>query len=106
MCSRQVERVQRAGAIAPDDHVPRQKILHRTISGVKLNRTIIIDSELAYRNQILNKLRRNQNIIKTERRVDNCSTSGSNGEQRAITDNNRGRSRIPRESKVRKSAWV
>ena len=65
MCSWQTKRVQRAGAIAPDDHVLRQKILHRTTSRVKLNRIIVINGKLAYRDQILNKLRRNQNIIKT-----------------------------------------
>jgi hypothetical protein len=59
----QLQRVERTGAIAPDDHVPREKILHRTTIRVKLHRTIVINSELANRNKILDKLRRNKNII-------------------------------------------
>ena len=62
--SRQTKRVQRPRAIAPDDHVPRLKILHRTTSQVKLNRAIVIESKLANGNKILNKLWRDQNIIK------------------------------------------
>ena len=63
--SRKVQWVEGLGAIAPDDQPPGQKILHRTTSRVKLNRIIVINGKLAYRDQILNKLRRNQNIIKT-----------------------------------------
>jgi hypothetical protein len=53
--SRQMQRVQWARAIAPNDHVPRLEILHRTASRVKFNRTIVIGSELAHRDQTLNK---------------------------------------------------
>ena len=34
---RELERIQRPGAIAPDDHVPGLEILHRTARGVKFN---------------------------------------------------------------------
>jgi hypothetical protein len=61
--SKQMQRVQQARAIAPNDHIPRLEILHRTTSRVKFNRTIIIGSELAHRDQILNKFWRNNNII-------------------------------------------
>ena len=64
VCSRQTKREQRPRAIAPDDHIPRLKILHRTTSHVKLNRAIVIESKLANENKILNKLWRDQNIIK------------------------------------------
>jgi len=56
--------IQRTGAIAPDEHPLRRQILHRATSGVKFNRAIIIGSELANGNKILNKSRRNKNIIK------------------------------------------
>jgi len=57
--------IERPGAIAPDDQFPRQEILHRTTRRVKLHRAIVIGSELTNKNKILNKLGRNQNIIKT-----------------------------------------
>jgi len=59
----QLQGVERTGAIAPDDHVPREKILHRTTIRVKLHRAIVINSKLANRNKILDKLRRNKNVI-------------------------------------------
>ena len=65
MCWRKAQRVERSGAIAPDDLGPRRKSLHRTISWVKLNRAIIVGSKLANRDEILNKLWRHKNIIKT-----------------------------------------
>ena len=45
--SRKVQWVEGPGAIAPDDQPPGQKILHRTTSRVKLNRTIMVGSEQA-----------------------------------------------------------
>jgi hypothetical protein len=56
--------IERPGAIALDDQFPGQEILHRTTRRVKLHRAIVIGSELTNENKILNKLRRNQNIIK------------------------------------------
>ena len=56
--------IERPGAIAPDDQFSGQEILHRTTGRVKLHRAIVIGSELMNGNKILNKLRRNQNIIK------------------------------------------
>ena len=66
-----------ARAIAPDDHVPRLKVLHRTTRRVKLNRTIIVGSELANKKMILNKLWGNQNIIKMQGWMKNSSASRS-----------------------------
>ena len=83
-----MEGIQRLGAIAPDDHVPRLKILHRATKRVKLHRTMFIGSELANGNQILNKLRGNQNIIKVKVWCEISITSGCNGQQGTVTDNN------------------
>lgn len=55
--SRKAKGVQRPRAIAPDDQPPRLQSLHRTASGIKFDRTIVIRGELANRNKILNKLR-------------------------------------------------
>ena len=63
--ARWAKRVQRPGAIAPGDHSLGLQILHRTTSGVKFNRTVIVGSELAHRNKILDKTRRNKDVIKT-----------------------------------------
>ena len=45
----EVQRVQRPGAIAPDDHVPGLKVLHRKAKWVKFNGTIVISSKTTYR---------------------------------------------------------
>ena len=72
-----LEWIQRPGAIAPDDHVPRQ-ILHRTTSRIKFNRTIIVSGKLANRNKILDEFRRNKNIIKVKRPMKVGGASGCN----------------------------
>ena len=64
LCSQETKRVQRTGAIAPNDQPPGQKVLHRTTSGVKFKRAIVVRSKLADRNKIFNKSWRNKNIIK------------------------------------------
>jgi len=64
MSGRKVQGVERPRAIAPDDHSLRLQILHRTTSRVKFNRAIVVSSKLANRDKILNKFRRNENIIK------------------------------------------
>ena len=58
-----LEWIQWPRAIAPDDHITRQEILHRIATGIKFNRTIIVSGELANQNKILDKFRGNQNII-------------------------------------------
>ena len=65
VCWRKAQRVQRPGAIAPDDLSLRRKSLHRTASEVKLNRTIIVGSKLANKDEILNNMWGNKDIIKT-----------------------------------------
>jgi hypothetical protein len=57
VCHGKLQRVERAGAIAPDGHGPREKILHRATIWVKLHRTVVIDSKLANRNKVLDELR-------------------------------------------------
>jgi hypothetical protein len=62
--SGEAQGVQRSGTIAPCDLVPCQQILHRATRWVKLDSTIV-NGKLANGDQILNKLWRNKNIIKT-----------------------------------------
>ena len=62
----QMQGVKRTGAIAPDDHVPGTKILHREAKRVKLNRTVIISGKLAHRNKRLNNVWSDKNIIKVK----------------------------------------
>ena len=45
--------VEVTGTIAPGDHAPSVKILHRKTKGVKLNGTIIVWPETINRNRIL-----------------------------------------------------
>ena len=80
--------IKRTGAVTLDDLSPRMKILHRTAKRVKLHRTNVIRSKLAYRNKVLNKTRRNKDIIKMKimRKIGNAS--GSNRKKVPITDNN------------------
>ena len=44
---RQAKRIKRTEAIAPGDHVPRPKVLHREAKRVKLNRAIVVSGKLA-----------------------------------------------------------
>jgi hypothetical protein len=61
------ERVEVTRAIAPGDHAPCLKILHREAKRVKLDRTVIINSEAANGNQVLNNAGGHKNIIKYKR---------------------------------------
>ena len=61
-----VERVEVARAIAPDDHVPGVQVLHRKAKRIKLNGTIIIGGKTTNGNQVLNNVRRDQDIIKNK----------------------------------------
>jgi hypothetical protein len=53
--ARKMQRVERSGAIAPENLLLRRQVLHRTANRVKLNGTIVVSSELADRNEIFNK---------------------------------------------------
>jgi hypothetical protein len=53
--TRKMKWVEGPGAIAPDDHLLRLQILHRTTSRVKFNSTIVVSGELAHRNKVLNE---------------------------------------------------
>ena len=75
----QLQGVERTGAIAPDDHPLRLQVLRRTTSGVKFNRAIVIGGKLAHRDKILNKSRRNKNIIKSQRSKKRRGASSSDG---------------------------
>ena len=77
--SREAQGVVQTGAIAPDDHPLRLQVLHRTTSGVKFNRTIVIGGKLAHKDKILNKSRRNKNIIKSQRSRKRRGASSSDG---------------------------
>jgi len=61
---RTTQRIEGPRAIAPGENSPGLKVLHRATSGIKLNRTIIVRGKLAHRYNVLNKVRRNKNIIK------------------------------------------
>ena len=58
--------VERPQTIAPDDHVPRTKILHKEAKRVKFNRTVVVSSELTSGNKILNNVRSNKHIIEVK----------------------------------------
>lgn len=75
---RKLQRVEGSGAVTPGDLSPRGKILHRTAKGVKLHGTVIVGSELAYGNKILNKVRGNKNIIKMKVMREMSDASGGN----------------------------
>jgi hypothetical protein len=64
--SRKLQRVQRPRAIAPDDHSPGLEILHRTTSGIKFNRTIVVRGKLANINKILNKVRETRMLLRVK----------------------------------------
>jgi len=83
-----VQRVKRSGAVTSDDLAPSGKILHRTTERVKFHRTIIVGDELANRNKILNKIRRDQDIIKMKLMRKNRFANGGDRHKVPITDNN------------------
>jgi hypothetical protein len=62
--SRKAQGVERTEAIAHDDHVLRQQILHRATRWVKLNGTVIINVKLANRNQVLDEFRGYKDMVK------------------------------------------
>ena len=64
---RKAKCVERAGAIAPDDHAPGSKILHRQAKRVKFHRATIINSELANGKEIFDNIRSDKDIIKVKR---------------------------------------
>lgn len=66
-CSQWVEGIEVTYTIAPDDHVPSLKVLHRETKGIKLNRNLIIDSKLPHRNKVLDDVRCKKNVIEGER---------------------------------------
>ena len=74
-----IKRVQWAETMAPDCHLLRCKILHRTTSGVKFKRAIVVRSKLANRNKILNKFWGNMNVIKSQVPGKGSSASGDDG---------------------------
>jgi hypothetical protein len=76
--SRKLQRVEQPRAIAPDDHSPGLEILHRTTSGIKFNGTIVVRGQPPNRNKILNKVRRNKNVIKSKGPRKPCYASGGN----------------------------
>jgi MOSC domain-containing protein YiiM len=57
-------RVQRVGAIQPDDHVLGRKILHRQTKQVKFHRALVVSGKTMNREETLNHVRSKQNIVK------------------------------------------
>jgi hypothetical protein len=51
------------GYVASKNHSPGKKILHRETIKIKLNGTIVIDSEFPNRNKIFDNVRNDKNII-------------------------------------------
>jgi hypothetical protein len=64
--SGKTHRVQRVGAIQPDDHVFGCKILHRQTKRVKFHRASIVSGKTTNRKETLNHVRSKQNIIKVK----------------------------------------
>jgi hypothetical protein len=59
-------RVQRVGAIRPDDHVLGCKIIHRQTKRVKFHRAPIVSGKTTNREETLNYVRSKQNIVKVK----------------------------------------
>lgn len=85
---REAQGVEGSRAITSDDFPPSRKILHITTKGVKLHGTVVIRGKLANGNEIINKVRKNKNIIKTKLVRKACNTSGSNSNEVHVTENN------------------
>jgi hypothetical protein len=84
--------VQRTRTIASKNHGPGEKILHRKTIRIKLNGTIIIDSELPNGNKIFDNIRNDKNIIEIQRfggRVDGFATSVCDRNRRTVSDGNK-----------------
>jgi hypothetical protein len=58
-----VKRVEGGRAIAPGDHAPGPKVLHRKTKRVKFNKARIIGGEFTSRNKIGDDFMRNKNVI-------------------------------------------
>jgi hypothetical protein len=63
---RKTHRVQRVGAIQPDDHVLGCKILHRQTKQVKFHKAPIVSGKTMNRKETLNHVRNKQNIVKVK----------------------------------------
>jgi hypothetical protein len=59
-------RVQRAGAIRPDDHVLGCKILHRQTKWIKFHRAPIVSGKTTNREETLNHVKGKQNIVEVK----------------------------------------
>jgi hypothetical protein len=58
------ESLEGPGAIEPGDHAPGFEILHRKAKRIKFDRTVIVSSELTNRDEVLNNVGCNKNVIK------------------------------------------
>ena len=84
---RDLQRIERSGAIAPDDLSPRGKILYITAKGGKLHRTVIVKSKLANRYKILITARRDENIIKMKLMWDGNVAYRSDSNRMSVSNN-------------------
>jgi len=65
--SRKAKGVKRPRAVTSEERTPGSRILHSKTRGVKFDGTRIVSSKLANRKKIMNHLKSNKNIGKTER---------------------------------------
>jgi hypothetical protein len=61
-----MHRIQRTGAIRPDDHVLGCKILHKQTKRVKFHSAPIVSGKTMNRKETLNHVRSKQNIVKVK----------------------------------------
>jgi hypothetical protein len=85
----QAQGVDKTGAIGPNDHALRSKILHKETKRVKFHRTRIISGEFMNRQKILNNVRSNKDIVKVKGSWENRVAYGGNREDRTVTYNDR-----------------
>jgi hypothetical protein len=83
-----VQRVEGPGAVTYDDLAPSGKILHRTAKWVKFHTAVVINSKLTNRNEILNEVGCNKNVIKVKVVRKTSRSSGGGRNEVAIPNNN------------------
>jgi hypothetical protein len=85
---RETHRVQRVGAIQPDDHILGCKILHRQTKRVKFHRAPVVSGKMTNKEETLNHVRSNVNVKGSGK---NRVTYEGDRKRGAMTYNDRGR---------------
>jgi hypothetical protein len=86
--------VEGPSVVTPDDLAPSRKILHRAAKRVKFHTTVVVNSELTNRNEILNEIRGNKDVIKVKVVREMSRAGGGDRDQTAIANNNARRGRM------------